>query len=104
MESFDAWEDSARVAVVTMKVVVTGATGNVGTSVVQALSADPAVDSIVGLARRLPATVIGKVQWREADVRSSDLTSIFRGADAVGHLAWLLQPPRCLARPRSVHL
>jgi UDP-glucose 4-epimerase len=104
MESFDAWEDSARVAVVTMKVVVTGATGNVGTSVVQALSADPAVDSIVGLARRLPATVTDKVQWREADVRRSDLTSIFRGADAVVHLAWLIQPSRDLAVTRSVNV
>jgi uncharacterized protein YbjT (DUF2867 family) len=31
-----------------MRVVVTGATGNVGTSVLAALSADPAIDEIVG--------------------------------------------------------
>jgi nucleoside-diphosphate-sugar epimerase len=36
-----------------MRVVVIGATGNVGTSTVRALAADPAVDSIVGIARRL---------------------------------------------------
>ena len=35
-----------------MRVVVVGATGNVGTSVVSALAADEAVESIVGLARR----------------------------------------------------
>ena len=37
-----------------MRVVVTGATGNVGTSVVSALAADPNVTEIVGLARRAP--------------------------------------------------
>ena len=37
-----------------MRIVVTGATGNVGTSVLQALGRDPAVHEIVGLARREP--------------------------------------------------
>ncbi|HEX2275279.1 MAG TPA: NAD-dependent epimerase/dehydratase family protein, partial [Acidimicrobiales bacterium] len=75
-----------------MRVVVTGATGNVGTSVVQALSADPDVDSILGLARRLPDLEVPKVTWGAADVSSSDLEPHFRGADAVIHLAWLIQP------------
>ena len=75
-----------------MRVVVTGATGNVGTSVVQALSADPDVDSILGLARRLPDLEVAKVTWAAADVSSSDLEPHFRGADAVIHLAWLIQP------------
>jgi UDP-glucose 4-epimerase len=35
-----------------IRVVITGATGNVGTSVVDALVADPRVTEIVGLARR----------------------------------------------------
>ena len=46
-----------------MRVVVTGATGNVGPSVVEALRRDPAVDSVVGLARRLPELQLAKVQW-----------------------------------------
>ena len=75
-----------------MRVVVTGATGNVGTSVVQALAADPAVDSILGLARRLPELEVPKVTWAAADVSSSDLEPHLRGADAVVHLAWLIQP------------
>jgi uncharacterized protein YbjT (DUF2867 family) len=37
-----------------MKVVVTGATGNVCTSVIEALVADERVTEIVGIARRLP--------------------------------------------------
>ncbi|HEX2043478.1 MAG TPA: NAD-dependent epimerase/dehydratase family protein [Acidimicrobiales bacterium] len=75
-----------------MRVVVTGATGNVGTSVLQALSADPGVDSIVGLARRLPELEVPKVTWASADVSSSDLEPHFKAADAVIHLAWLIQP------------
>jgi nucleoside-diphosphate-sugar epimerase len=77
-----------------MKVVITGATGNVGTSVVEALSDDDAVTSIVGLARRRPGVRWPKVSWVEGDVTKDDLTTIFRGAEAVVHLAWLIQPSR----------
>ena len=75
-----------------MRIVVTGATGNVGTSLVEALSADPAVDSVLGLARRLPSLDVPKVSWAVADVSSSDLEPHLRGADVVVHLAWLIQP------------
>jgi nucleoside-diphosphate-sugar epimerase len=78
-----------------MKVVVTGATGNVGTSLVDALGADEAVQSIVGLARRLPSgPPPPKVEWRRADIVTDDLVAHFRGADCVVHLAWLIQPSR----------
>ena len=87
-----------------MRVVVTGATGNVGTSVVSALAADAGVDSIVGLARRLPAAGPEKVEWRAADVRDAELVELFRGADAVVHLAWLIQPSRDLGTVRSVNV
>lgn len=75
-----------------MRVVVTGATGNVGTSLVEALSRDPAVQSIVGVARRRPEWSAPNTSWVEADVGSDDLVPIFTGADAVVHLAWLFQP------------
>jgi UDP-glucose 4-epimerase len=75
-----------------MRVVVTGATGNVGTSLLRALSAEPAVTSIVGLARRRPALELAKVEWVAADISSDDLDGPFAGADAVVHLAWLIQP------------
>ena len=75
-----------------MRVVVTGATGNVGTSVLPALVADPSVDSVLGIARRLPRLSLPKVEWAAADVSQADLVPLFRGADAVVHLAWLIQP------------
>jgi nucleoside-diphosphate-sugar epimerase len=77
-----------------MRVVVTGATGNVGTSVLQALAQEMAVDEIVGLARRRPELSMPKTTWLAADVVDADLAAIFRGADCVVHLAWLIQPSR----------
>ncbi|WP_248960836.1 NAD-dependent epimerase/dehydratase family protein [Sphaerisporangium perillae] len=75
-----------------MRVIVVGATGNVGTSVISALESDPDVTSITGVARRLPARRPGRTEWRSADVTTSDLRSLFSGADAVINLAWLFQP------------
>lgn len=77
-----------------MRVVVTGASGNVGTSVLEALAAEPQVTEIVGLARRLPELEMPKVEWVAADVVEDDLVPIFSGADAVIHLAWAIQPSR----------
>jgi UDP-glucose 4-epimerase len=87
-----------------MRVVVTGATGNAGTSTLEALGADERVDSIVGIARRRPEIEMPKVEWVAADVRSADLVSLFRGADAVIHLAWLIQPSRDEQELESVNV
>jgi nucleoside-diphosphate-sugar epimerase len=35
-----------------------------------------------------------KTEWATADVSSDDLVPLFRGADCVVHLAWLIQPAR----------
>jgi len=76
-----------------LRIVVVGATGNVGTSVVQALADDPAVGSITGVARRIPEWRPAKTSWVSADVgREEGLADHFAGADAVIHLAWLFQP------------
>ncbi|GLW25731.1 NAD-dependent epimerase/dehydratase family protein [Microbispora triticiradicis] len=75
-----------------MRVVVVGASGNVGTSVLTALESEPSVTSIVGVARRMPDWCPAKTEWRTADVFRDDLGPIMTGADAVVHLAWLFQP------------
>jgi len=75
-----------------MKVLVVGASGNVGTSVVGALSRAPEVEQILGLARRLPSLELPKLRWARADITTDDLVPHFRGADAVVHLAWAIQP------------
>jgi nucleoside-diphosphate-sugar epimerase len=54
-----------------MRVVVTGATGNVGTSVVSALVGDPNVTSVLGLARRRPDWSPDKTTWQSLDVAAT---------------------------------
>ena len=77
-----------------MRVLVVGASGNVGTSVLRELADEPAVESVLGLCRRVPDLRFPKVEWRAADVTSTPLAPLFQGADAVIHLAWLIQPGR----------
>ena len=79
-----------------MRIVVTGATGNLGTSVLPALADDPAVDSVLGLARRLPERSWPKADFAAVDLAApdADLAGCLRGADAVIHLAWAIQPAR----------
>jgi UDP-glucose 4-epimerase len=77
-----------------MRVVVVGATGNVGTSLLESLEPETRIDEIVAVARRAPGRTFARTTFTAADIVSSDLVSIFRGADAVVHLAWLIQPGR----------
>ena len=76
-----------------MRVVIVGASGNAGTALVRRLRQEPDVD-IVGVARRLPPPA--GMEWHSCDIggdgAAAKLTEIFRGADAVVHLAWQIQP------------
>jgi nucleoside-diphosphate-sugar epimerase len=62
-----------------MRVIVTGATGNVGTSVLAAPGREPKVTEIVGLARRVPEVEMPKVTWVAADVAETPLNPDLRG-------------------------
>jgi UDP-glucose 4-epimerase len=77
-----------------VRVVITGASGNVGTSLLHALARDDVVESVLGIARRVPDTPFPKTTWKAADCSAEDLAPHFRGADVVVHLAWLIQPSR----------
>jgi UDP-glucose 4-epimerase len=85
-----------------MKIVITGATGNLGTALIRVLSADQQHE-LVGLARRTPEprAWAAQVQWRTVDLTdassSETLRDAFRGADAVVHLAWGFQPSHDVA-------
>lgn len=89
-----------------MRVVVLGATGNVGHAVVEQLAASPEVDDVIGVARRPPETPLvgGPVTWHPADIATDDLVPLFRRADVVVHLAWLIQPGRDLERLWAVNV
>src|SRR5215212_8438784 len=79
-----------------MRVVIVGATGNIGTSVLRSLEGEDRVESVLGIARRLPRLSMPKVEWAEVDVTRDDLVPLFRGAEAVVSLHWLIQPSRDL--------
>jgi UDP-glucose 4-epimerase len=87
-----------------MRIVVTGATGNVGTSVLAALAGDERVREIVGVARRVPDVRYPRTEWVRADIVRDPLLPIFAGADAVIHLAWLIQPSRDADTLRAVNV
>jgi UDP-glucose 4-epimerase len=79
-----------------MRIVVTGASGNLGTALLRRLTADDC--SVVGISRRHPPAVAPyeTAEWVLADLGQDgvrdQLAQVFRGADAVVHLAWLIQP------------
>lgn len=83
-----------------VKVVVIGATGNIGTAVIERLVTDPDVDEVVGVARRLPETPEARapggrgVTWRALDLRVARPQDVVADADAVVNLAWMFHPAR----------
>jgi UDP-glucose 4-epimerase len=87
-----------------MHVVIFGATGNAGTSLIAALEHEPAVERITGVARRIPTAPMPKTTWKRADIVTDDLGPLVRGADAVVHLAWLIQPSRAPRTLRAVNV
>jgi UDP-glucose 4-epimerase len=80
-----------------VKVVVTGATGNVGTALLRRLAEEPDV-RVHGISRRPPADAppYRGLDWTPVDIGqpgAEELLGIaFEKADAVIHLAWLIQP------------
>lgn len=76
-----------------MRIVITGATGNVGTALLTRLGT--ARHELVGISRRPPPTAAlpyVRAEWHAIDVGASNartrLEDVFAGADAVVHLAW----------------
>jgi nucleoside-diphosphate-sugar epimerase len=98
-----------------MKVVVTGASGNVGTAVLRALAAADDVTEVVGIARRVPRRTppapYSVASWVSIDVGARNgrsvvgkLAAAMAGADAVIHLAWAIQPTHNRDRLRRTNV
>lgn len=82
------------------RIVITGASGNLGTALLNRLAEEGADHEIVGVARREPPRdgVYESVDWHQLDVSvpgaELELCNVFRGAACVIHLAWGFQPTR----------
>lgn len=82
------------------RIVITGASGNVGTALLRRLTADDPDYEIVGISRRRPPSddVYRSAHWHELDLADPgvelELLKVFRGAACVVHLAWGFQPTR----------
>ena len=83
-----------------MRIVITGASGNVGTALLHRLIETDHGHELVGVVRRppKPVGVYQDVRWHELELAepgaADGLRAIFEGADAVVHLAWGFQPTR----------
>ena len=93
----DGFERSSPGYLLGVRVVVTGASGNIGSAVLRELTSDGEHD-VLGVARRKPfvphESAFASVHWQAVDVARDDLDDVFAGADAVVHLAWMFQPTR----------
>jgi len=91
-----------------MRVVVTGATGNLGSAFLRRCALEG--HEVVGVARRAPGPALATLaaQWVALDLAhpegSDRLVSALEGADALVHLAWALQPMRDRGYQRRVNV
>jgi len=73
-----------------MRIVVTGAAGGIGRTLIPLLCARPEIAHVAGI-DRVPATFSHpKLSFRVADILQAEAASVFEGADAIVHLAFSL--------------
>jgi nucleoside-diphosphate-sugar epimerase len=91
-----------------VRVAVTGITGQFGKALAKALEAEPAVDEVVGIARRPfdPASEgFSKLVYRRGDIRDPTLREAFAGCDVVVHLAFIIGGKRAdQAQRRAINI
>ncbi len=82
-----------------MRIVITGASGNLGTALLRRLTLDADAHDLVGVVRRPPTDAgapYDAVRWVAVDLAEpgarDELAPAMAGADAVVHLAWGFQP------------
>ena len=93
-------QDGTTTGTTGLRIAVVGASGNVGTGILRALRADPAVAGVLGLSRRAPSgEPYDGVAWHTVYIAVpdggpvvADLARAFTGYDAVIHLVWAIQP------------
>ncbi|RKS68016.1 nucleoside-diphosphate-sugar epimerase [Motilibacter peucedani] len=95
-----------------MRLVVTGASGNVGTAFLRAVRSSHPEWDVAGVVRRPPEPDAGEpytgVDWHAVDLSSpraeERLRELMSGADAVVHFAWAIMPSRDPALLETVNV
>ncbi|GAF42262.1 NAD-dependent epimerase/dehydratase family protein [Rhodococcus wratislaviensis] len=87
-----------------MKVAVTGATSDFGAAILPVLLADPDIDTVIGLARRELPIEHPKLESVRMDIRDPGIEEVFRGCEAVVHLAFVVEEIRDKAETHDINL
>ena len=98
-----------------MKIVITGASGNVGTALLRQISHADDIDHVVGVVRRAPHRTppppYNHATWLSLDVGGPSearvvtvLSAAMDEADAVVHLSWAVQPNHDRGRLRRTNV
>lgn len=91
-----------------MRIVIIGASGNVGTALLRQLVQRRPTDHLVGVTRRTPPDTppYDDVEWVRVDVSADgaadELAAVLQPGDTVVNLAWGFQPTRDVARLERV--
>jgi len=72
------------------KVAITGVTSYFALTLLPKLQADPEVEEIIGIGRRPWTGGFDKLTYYREDIRSKKLFDLFKGVDAVYHLAFVV--------------
>ncbi|MEN0140283.1 MAG: NAD-dependent epimerase/dehydratase family protein [Rhodococcus sp. (in: high G+C Gram-positive bacteria)] len=87
-----------------MKVAVTGATSDFGAAILPVLLADPDIDTVMGLGRRELSLEHPKLESVRMDIRDPAIEDVFRGCEAVVHLAFVVEEIRDKALTHDINL
>ncbi|WP_172652341.1 NAD-dependent epimerase/dehydratase family protein [Rhodococcus opacus] len=87
-----------------MKVAVTGATSDFGAAILPVLLADPDIDTVVGLGRRELPIEHPKLESVRMDIRDPGIEEVFRGCEAVVHLAFVVEEIRDKTATHDINL
>ncbi|MFC9362115.1 NAD-dependent epimerase/dehydratase family protein [Rhodococcus sp. NPDC057014] len=87
-----------------MKVAVTGATSDFGAAILPVLLDDPDIDTVIGLGRRELPIDHPKLEFVRMDIRDPGIEDVFRGCEAVVHLAFVVEEIRDKAVTHDINL
>ncbi|MFF2106774.1 NAD-dependent epimerase/dehydratase family protein [Rhodococcus koreensis] len=87
-----------------MKVAVTGATSDFGAAILPVLLDDPDIDTVIGLGRRELPIEHPKLEFVRMDIRDPGIEEVFRGCEAVVHLAFVVEEIRDKAATHDINL